>query len=214
MNKKKGFTLVEVLIAMVIVILIAIVMVGTFVVIKPVEKGRDSQRKKDLNRIQQAFEEYFSDKGNYPLDVNTWNIKSNCHSDKIDFSEYLSPWPCDPNGDPYMIITETNKFRVMANLENKDDDEIPNDWYVRTDILMTGVDKNKVNYGISSPNILWYENYINPNCSVNKCLSSKGGGCGSAGSGCDGDTCFFYDNSNPGSCTDQCKISCCGDKCL
>jgi len=210
MNKRKGFTLVEILIAMAIVIIIAIIMVGAFSMINPMAKSRDSQRKKDLNRIKQAFEEYFNDKGFYPQDVSSWNIKSNCRSSNIDFSKYLSPWPCDPDGSPYIIFIETNKFRVMANLENKKDEKIPKDWYIRTDILMTGVDKNKFNYGVSSPNIVWYENYINPNCDTNYCLvGSVGGGCGT-GSSCIGDNCYLSNTSSPGDCTDQCKVSSCG----
>ena len=211
--KKSGFTLVEILIAMVIVITLAVMMVGIFVVIKPMEKSRDSQRKKDLNRIKQAFEEYFNDKGYYPKDVSDWNIQSNCRSGNIDFSIYISPWPCDPNGDPYLIISETNKFRVMTNLENKDDGEIPEDWYTRTDILLTGVAKNKVNYGVSSSNILWYENYINPDCDTSYCLvGSVDGDCGSSGSGCSGDNCF-YSPIGGGGCTSKCQVSCCGEGC-
>lgn len=216
MINKNGFTLVEILIAMVIVITIAIIMIGTFVVINPVAKGRDSQRKKDLNRIKQAFEEYFNDKGYYPEEeINTWNKKSNCHSNTI--SKYLSPWPCDPNGDPYVIIVEKNKFRIMTNLENKNDNEIPKDWYIRKDILITGITRNSVNYGVSSPNILWYENYTNSNCDTNICLSGSGGSCGSAGGGCSGDNCFYAeilpDGSRGGDCVNKCQTICCGAGC-
>ncbi len=215
MINKNGFTLVEILIAMVIVITIAIIMIGTFVVINPVAKGRDSQRKKDLNRIKQAFEEYFNDKGYYPEEeINTWNKKSNCHSNTI--SKYLSPWPCDPNGDPYVIIVEKNKFRIMTNLENKNDDEILKDWYTRKDILITGITRNSVNYGVSSPNILWYENYTNSNCDTNICLSGGGGSCGSIVS-CSGENCYyaeiFPDGSRGGDCVNQCQTFCCGAGC-
>lgn len=216
MNKKNGFTLVEILIAMVIVVTIAIIMIGTFMVINPVAKSRDSQRKKDLNRIKQAFEEYFNDKGAYPQDVNNWNIKTNCDSDKA-FSKYLSPWPCDPNGNPYLIIMEKNSFRVMTNLENKNDNDIPENWYTRKDIIITGITKNDVNYGISSPNILWYANYINPNCDVSICLSNEGGGCNSAGGGCNGNSCYyaeiFADGSRGGDCVNKCQTICCGAGC-
>jgi len=224
MNKRKGpacrqagFTLVEILIIMTIVIMIAIIMIGAFAMINPMNKSRDSQRKKDLNRIKQAFEEYFNDKGYYPQDVGNWNVKSNCQSDKIDFSKYLSPWPCDPDGNPYVIITETDKFRVMANLENKGDSGIPKDWYIRKDIFVTGITKNRVNYGVSSPNILWYEDYINPSCDTSVCLSGRGSGCNSVGSGCNGDNCYyaeiFPDGSRGGDCVSKCQTFCCGAGC-
>ncbi|MFA6185258.1 MAG: prepilin-type N-terminal cleavage/methylation domain-containing protein [Candidatus Shapirobacteria bacterium] len=213
-RRNLGFTLVEILIVMTIVIMIAIIMIGAFVMINPVNKSRDSQRKKDLNRIKQAFEEYFNDKGYYPQDISNWNIKSNCHSNSINFSQYLSPWPCDPDGNPYMVIAETNKFRVMTNLENKEDDDIPKDWYIRTDILLTGITKNKVNYGVSSPNIVWYENYINPDCDTSSCLvGSVGGSCESRSGGCSGDNCFYV-SIDSGDCLSKCQVSCCGDECL
>lgn len=217
MNKRKGFTLVEILIAMAIVIIIAIIMVGAFSMINPMVKGRDSQRKKDLNRIKQAFEEYFNDKGYYPQDVDDWNKKQNCRRSDIKFSKYLSQWPCDPNGNPYVIITEKNKFRVMANLENKKDEEIPKNWYTRKDIFVTGITKDRINYGVSSPNILWYENYINPSCDTSICLSSRGSGCNSVGSGCNGDNCYyakiFPDGSRGGDCLIECQTFCCGAGC-
>jgi len=214
--KKTGFTLVETLIAMAIVIAIAVIMVGIFVVINPLAKGRDLQRKKDLNRMKQAFEEYFNDKGYYPEDeINIWNTKSNCNSNTV--SKYLSPWPCDPNGDPYVIFVEKNKFRIMTNLENKKDEYIPEDWYTRKDIIITGVTKSEVNYGVSSPNILWYQNYISPNCDASICLIGGSGGCSSAGGGCSGDNCFyaeiFVDGSRGGDCVNKCQTVCCGAGC-
>jgi len=218
MNKRKGFTLVEILIAMAIVIALAIMMVGIFVVINPMAKGRDSQRKKDLNRIKQAFEEYFNDKGYYPSGTLLTDLedKSNCNSTSV-FSPYLSPWPCDPNGNPYKIIMETDKFRVLTNLENKDDSGIPKDWYTRKDIFITGLIKKNINYGVSSPNILWYENYINPSCDTTICLSSRGTGCNSVGSGCNGDNCYyaeiFPDGSRGGDCVSKCQTFCCGAGC-
>jgi len=221
--KKSGFTLVEILIAMAIVIAIAVMMIGIFVITNPMAKGRDSQRKKDLNRIKQAFEEYFNDKGNYPNGDLLENLrdKSNCKSMSV-FASYLSPWPCDPNGEPYKIIVDTDQFRIFTNLENREDKDIPSNWYTRTDILISGIGKTEINFGVSSPNVFWYGKYVNSNCDVNNCLSSKKGGCNSVdrsdpncenGAACCGDNCYFYDKTDSGSCTSECKTSCCGQGC-
>ena len=112
MKKRNGFTLVELLIVMAIIIILAIMMMGILNPAALVNKGYDAQRKKDLNRIKTSFEEYFNDNGKYPsgsllLDLaNKTNCKSNI------FAPYLTPWPCDPNGNPYKIIVGTNKFVV------------------------------------------------------------------------------------------------------
>ena len=114
------------------------------------------QRKKDLNRKKVAFEDYFNDKGYYPTDVDNWNKKENCGKNLTEFSN-LRPWPCDPGGSPYVIEVSKNKFIVLTSLENKKDNDIPNNFYdkdnfnyvnytnmVKKDILIKGLayDKN------------------------------------------------------------------------
>jgi prepilin-type N-terminal cleavage/methylation domain-containing protein len=65
-NKKKGFTLIEMLIVIAIVgILASLVLVG----LGPVQKrGRDARRISDLRQIQNGLELYFSAKGGYPVE--------------------------------------------------------------------------------------------------------------------------------------------------
>ncbi|MDD2225100.1 MAG: type II secretion system protein [Candidatus Shapirobacteria bacterium] len=214
--KRNGFTLVEILIAMTIVIFLVMAMVGIFNATGTVDKGRDTQRKKDLKRIKVAFEEYLNDKGSYPMDVGTWNKMSNCGS--AVFSPYLSPWPCDPDGKPYMIIVEKkDRFRVLTNLKNKKDKDIPTNWYTRTDILLTGFTANSVNFGVSSSDIVWYDEYIDPSCNTSYCLAgSVGGSCGTV-DGCAGGGCFYPEllpgGLAGGDCLSKCQISCCGDGC-
>lgn len=215
MNKRNGFTLVELIVSLTIVVLLATAMIGAFNAIGITNKGRDAQRKKDLGRIKIAMEEYFNDKGSYPADVDTWNIKSNCHSTTV-FAPYLVPWPCDPNEEPYKIIVDKNQFRVFANLENKTDKDIPPYWYEDSKFMVEGLGKNDVNYGVSSSNILWYD-LIPPDssCDTTHCVKKPelGEGCGDAMTGCIGYNCFYWDNSSPGSCTTKCQTYCCGSKC-
>ena len=56
----KAFTLVELLVVMTILVILTTMMIGIFNAIGITNKGRDAQRKKDLNRIKVAFEEYLT----------------------------------------------------------------------------------------------------------------------------------------------------------
>ncbi len=204
MNKKSGFTLVELLIVMAILIIMATIMVGIFNAIGITNKGRDAQRKKDLNRMKIAFEEYFNDKGVFP-DTSSFKCKSG------DFKPYLDSWPCDPNGTAYNIFIEKNKFRIITNLENKKDKDIPVFWYERDNVIVSGLTKKEVNYGVSSSNILWYDVFVDSICDVNQCNENSSGQCKDAQApGCVGDFCYYHTD---GSCNPKCKTFCCGKGC-
>lgn len=215
MKKKNAFTLVEILIVFTIVILLALMMVSIFASKNFFDKGKDSQRKKDLARIKVAFEEYYNDKNCYPQDVASWNIQENCKSSST-FSPYLSPWPCDPNGEPYLIIVDScNKFRVITNLENRNDEDIPEGWYEKENLYFLGKTINDVNYGVSSSNINWYEeNYVSSNCSKEGCFRFKEGDICSHVGDCSfesGDTNCYQGSP---SCKSECRVPCCGSGCI
>lgn len=227
MKKKNAFTLVEILIVMAIIIILALMMIGIFASTSILNKGKDSQRKKDLNRIKIAFEEYFNDKNCYPQDVSDWNKKENCNNSSV-FLPYLSSWPCDPNGEPYLIIVDScNKFRVITNLENKNDEDIPEGWYEKENLYFLGRTVDDVNYGVSSSNINWYEeNYVPSYCikEENYCFivtdPELDDGCRAV------DSCSYeknemncyYGSSNPeienGKCDKGCRTPCCGPGCI
>lgn len=63
---KWGFTLLEILI---FIALFAILAVAVFVLMDPfsqIKKANDAKRKKDLDTLKKAFEDYYNDKGCYP----------------------------------------------------------------------------------------------------------------------------------------------------
>jgi general secretion pathway protein G len=64
-KSKKGFTLIELLIVIVIIGILATVVIG-IVGVNGQRKARDTKKKADIHEIQNALENYFTDKDNYP----------------------------------------------------------------------------------------------------------------------------------------------------
>src|SRR5512146_841885 len=64
-NRKKGFTLIELMIVMVIMGILAAIGVTAFM--SSQTKARDAQRKGNLKAFAGALELYYNDKGVYPL---------------------------------------------------------------------------------------------------------------------------------------------------
>lgn len=213
MKKNNGFTLAELLIAIAILIFLVGILIGILNSTALVGKANDSTRKKDLDRIKKSFEEYFNDRGNYPLDVNDWNIKENCKSSI--FRPYLNPWPCDPDGDPYDIVVgnDGKYFKILTDLEDKSDDSIPVGWYDKDSLYsVEGHSIDEVNYGVSSSNVLWYSSSLSEDCSFDCYQLSAAGKCNSAVEGCN-DADGLVDCYRDSGCRSDCKVHCCGAGC-
>lgn len=90
MKKRKGFTLIEVLI--VIAFLALMILVAIFAFKGQLSKGYDSERKSDLNRIKIALEEYEKDYNCYPPYL------PSCKADDAGILKpYIPVIPCDPH---------------------------------------------------------------------------------------------------------------------
>ncbi len=111
-NKIRGFTLVELLTVVTILVVLG---VGLLTMINPMTqllKGYDAVRKADLQALKKAFEEYYEDNGCYPSQVLTalppdrnGNIHYTYTCGSNVLSPYLNSMPCDPNTDtPYDIF--------------------------------------------------------------------------------------------------------------
>ena len=222
MKNKNAFTLVELMVVMAILVMMAAIMIGVFNSIGITNKGRDAQRKKDLNRIKVAFEEYFNDNGYYPKAnlVAKLMDKNNCKEKISDFPN-LDVWPCDPSGNPYITFAEDgNRFRIITNLENKKDKDIPDGWYLKGDsYLLFGFSINKINYGVSSSNILWYEELVMDysKCRTETCWDGNNRCSDLTASqwnidgGCKGNC--YYQPLSGGDCIQDCWVGCCGYGC-
>jgi prepilin-type N-terminal cleavage/methylation domain-containing protein len=207
---KKGMSLIEVVLALAIV---AILMVFMTISLNPaamVGRANDAQRKKDIGKIKLAMEEHYNDKGCYPTQAVVDAI--GCSS--RDFNPWLEKWPCDPNGSQYVIGMENascpSYYRILTNLENKHDSDIPSGWYESTLIAYYGdglVDRDMVNYGVSSTNVKWYDQMLSPDCDTPwpQCYRLTTDGCTSWSGGPHTDAYVHHD------CLPQCRVSCCLD---
>ena len=208
---KQGFTLIEFLVAMAILMLMVILSVGALNPAAMFARARDAQRKKDLGRIRVAFEEYFNDKGHYPSQTEIDGLS--CGSNWA----WLSPWPCDQIGvgKTYTIITDSKKFKVFTNLENKVDPQIPPTWYRTSFVVHYGNDsltRDDINFGVSSSNVSWNDVYLDPTCLSPRKECYKRSPEGSCQAVMGGTTQKIYDawtNSIDCSVNSNCHVPCC-----
>lgn len=205
-KKNKAFTLVEILVVIAILLIMIAILIGILNPIALVNRAKDSRRKKDLGRIRVAFEEYFNDKGCYPDKTlrDELNKSENCGTSFV-FGNWLKPWPCDPNGNPYQVLTGYDDtcpkwFKIFATLENKKD----------SSINIVAVAENDANYAVSSGNITsgGYLGDNNPSCTAgcHHKPDDEPDGCGGLGDGkgCDGPNCYKRND-----CTPECQVTSC-----
>lgn len=157
-TNRKGFTLVELMVVMVILGILAVLGLGSFR--SSQMKGRDNQRKGELRSVAAALELYYNDYGMYPNDNGSGKITA-CGSagatvcewgselkDKND-TLYMAELPTDPLvGYTYyydVLGTNNTSFQLYARLENAQDPDI-----MTLSGLSCGL--NPCNYGISSTN--------------------------------------------------------------
>ncbi len=153
----RGFTLMEILIAMAIIGILASVGFGSY--IRSLKKGRDAQRKSDLNQVQSALEAYMSDFQVYP-GCNSEGKIVGCSDGDADCDwgdsfvrnvgdttkTYMSRLPEDPvSGADYVYVSDGDKYQLFSVLENDQDPD-----YVDSYTTVCGEEACK--YGVPSPN--------------------------------------------------------------
>jgi prepilin-type N-terminal cleavage/methylation domain-containing protein len=109
-NMKKGFTLFELLVSISIIGILTAIAVMSFSSAQ--KKARDSRRIQDMNIIQKAAEQYYS-QNNYTYPAN---------SDAFVSGGVLQAWPVDPKGvgvgaTAYVYNAETT-YCACAGVEN------------------------------------------------------------------------------------------------
>lgn len=111
--KRKGFTLIEVLIVVAIVgILASVVLVG----LGPIQRrGRDARRISDLRQAQTALELYYNKNGNYPASASWSSLTATLKAAGIGISNI----PNDPStGKNYVYGSDSSSYVVGATMED------------------------------------------------------------------------------------------------
>src|SRR3989338_10917036 len=104
---KKGFSLLEILITVTLLIILSIALLVSLNPWTQINKGWDSKRKSELTQLNKVFEDYYNDKNCYPKPNevcynNTGSTTCNiCGNETVppnfsNFSPYLAHLPCDP----------------------------------------------------------------------------------------------------------------------
>lgn len=145
MRKEVGFTLVELLVVGGIIAVLGVGILTTAGYKTHIAKGRDAHRKSDFKKMQNIFEDYYSDYNHYP------------QSDEVscgeNFSPYIEKIPCDPQpGKDYLYMSCNNgqSYLLFTNLEYENDPSIAEGGC--KDGCEVGI-IGTYNFGVSSPNI-------------------------------------------------------------
>ncbi len=120
---KTAFTLMEVLV--VVTILALFIITFFFFFQRHLMRARDAQRKSDLYRMRDAFEEYYNDQRCYPNGLHTCGGPP--ANQKLYY--YLKEIPCDPlTGETYLYQSLNGDFcqgyRLLAKLEIETDKDV------------------------------------------------------------------------------------------
>src|SRR5688500_5798763 len=125
---KRGFTLIEILVVIVIISVLATLLMVKFVGVRA--RGRDTTRTSDLRQLQVALELYRSDVGTYPATLSTCGAGSSLLSGG---TTYMSKIPCDPlgtsmgyNGGVYYYVSPSGNatYTLGACIENTNDPDV------------------------------------------------------------------------------------------
>lgn len=133
-RKQSGFTIVELLIVIVVIGILAAIVITTFTGVQ--KKGRDADRKSDINAIYSQVEVYFAENQKYPtlanLNDDTWrdaNVKGlsddtihapNSTTDMVATGGTTSNYqytPTPANCDNTATNGDCTGFTLTANLE-------------------------------------------------------------------------------------------------
>lgn len=125
-RKSKGFTMIELLIAISIIGILSSFLLANFVGVR--QRARDGVRKSDLQQIRSVLEFYRADKGSYP----SGNPFTSCGGQFTDGGSpavvYMQKIPCDPSADTsytYSVSgTGNTTYSISACLENTNDSQV------------------------------------------------------------------------------------------
>ncbi|OGG35656.1 hypothetical protein A2363_04475 [Candidatus Gottesmanbacteria bacterium RIFOXYB1_FULL_47_11] len=165
---KKGFTLIELMIVMILLGVLATIGITSF--ISSQIKGRDATRKGDLRAIASALEMYYTDKGLYPVGSSgsitgcytSAGATGICGKDYPIFKDsitsgaiWMAKFPVDPVSSQtyYYVSANGSQFQLYAHLENNQDPQCLQANCINPTVLLCGGSGVLCNYGVASANI-------------------------------------------------------------
>jgi len=95
--KRQGFTLIEMMVAIIIVSILAVVGMANYITVT--KKARDSRRESDLEQIRTALEVYRSDNGTYPGSEGEVETALSV----LESGGYMASLPADPKPTQYVF---------------------------------------------------------------------------------------------------------------
>jgi prepilin-type N-terminal cleavage/methylation domain-containing protein len=120
-NKKNGFTLVELLIVIAIIGIITVIASSSFVSAQ--KKSRDASRKSNLKSLSDALNMYYADFGSFPSQsLIDFDHGGQLASGSVVYMKKIPTETTKAVKQFYYQVSPTGKsFRLYANLENSDD---------------------------------------------------------------------------------------------
>jgi len=131
-NKKRGFTLLEILLVIAAIGIIASIVIVSINPLRQIGKARNASRYANINTIQKALDQYNINNGRYPsgitgsyqeicVDGNTTNC-IDLESDLV--PTYIAEIPKDPEGGGYKVAIsrENNKVSLLADKADLEQD--------------------------------------------------------------------------------------------
>lgn len=118
-ERKKGFTLIELMLVMVLLAILALLLVGNFN--STLKRGRDSARKSDLSQLQKTLELYYEDNKTYPPFTDIFNKKLCTADNCITGTTYMIKTPKDPSSVYKYVYAPQNggsSYYLYSYIEN------------------------------------------------------------------------------------------------